>query len=174
MEIMRNKGVSLITCTESNLKLASGIAPLKIYLEKGINVCLGTDGVSSNNDLDLFSEMDFTAKVHKGINLDSTILPADQVVRMATSGASEALHMADQIGSLEPGKLADIIIIDIDNIENQPLYNVYSHLVYTISRSSVSDVIINGKMVMRNRKLLTLNESELLSSAANYTAKIKS
>jgi 5-methylthioadenosine/S-adenosylhomocysteine deaminase len=172
--LMAEKHISNIICTESNLKLASGFAPVKDYVAEGVNLCLGTDGVSSNNDLDMFSEMDFTAKVHKALHSDSTILPAEEVLKMATINGAKALHLEDRIGSLEIGKLADIVILDTDNLISQPLYNVYSYLVYAAQSSFVKDVIINGKLIMQGRELLTLDEKRIKQEAAIKAANILS
>jgi len=173
MNILKEKNIGVVVCTESNLKLASGITPVKDYLQHNITICLGTDGVSSNNDLDMFSEMDFTAKLHKVFNQDPTLLPAEKVFKMVTIDAAKALFKDDLIGSLETGKLADIVLIGIDDLESLPMYNVYSHLIYTAKNSSVKDVIINGKLVMEERKLLNLNEEELIDRAKEYYRKIK-
>ncbi|KQC08755.1 MAG: hypothetical protein APR54_04235 [Candidatus Cloacimonas sp. SDB] len=173
LAIIKNKNVSIVVCTESHMKLASGFAPMKQYFENEITVCLGTDGVSSNNNLDMFSEMDFTAKLHKAYNNDPTLLPAEKVLKMATINAARALGKEDQIGSLEAGKLADIITIKTAELANLPMYNVYSHLVYTINSNSVNDVIINGEVVMQSRELVNLNEAELQERARKYAAKIR-
>jgi 5-methylthioadenosine/S-adenosylhomocysteine deaminase len=163
-------GVSLNT--ESNLKLASGFAPLKEYLEEDITVSMGTDGVASNNNLSLLEEMDITAKVHKAINRDPTVLPASQAVQMCTSMAAKAIGKSKLIGSLESGKLADVICIDISDLDSTPMYNVYSHLVYTLSGKTVDTVIINGKIILKDRILQTISETELLERSNSYQDKI--
>lgn len=172
MKLLCEKGVSISIITESDLKLASGFAPMKRYLENGINVCLGTDGVASNNNLSILEEMDFTAKLHKAYNQDPTFLPAIEVVKMGTINSAKALKKDSEIGSLEIGKKADIILIDKNQLDAVPMYNVYSHLVYTISSEHVKDVIINGKIVMENRELVNIDEDELIDRAKFYRKKI--
>ena len=172
MKLLREKNVSIAITTESDLKLASGFAPMKEYLENGVNVCLGTDGVASNNNLDILEEMDFTSKLQKAYNQDPTFLPAIEVVKMGTINSAQAFKKDSEIGSLEIGKKADIILIDTNQLETLPMYNVYSHLVYTISSSYVKDVIINGKIVMENRKLVNVDEAEIIDRANYYKKKI--
>ena len=145
---------------------------MKKYLENGINVCLGTDGVASNNNLSILEEMDFTAKLHKAYNHDPTFLPAVEVVKMGTINSAKALKKDSEIGSLKIGKKADIILIDKDQLDTVPMYNIYSHLVYTISSEHIKDVIINGKIVMENRKLVNIDEDELIDRAKFYRKKI--
>jgi len=147
--------------------------PIKKYIEKGINLCLGTDGVASNNNLSILEEMDFTAKIHKAYNKNPTILPSPEVVKMATLNSAKALRKESELGSLKVGKKADIILIDTNKLELLPIYNVYSHLVYTISSNAICDVIINGKLIMENRKLLTVDEDEIIDKAKLYKKKIK-
>ncbi|MBN1948782.1 MAG: amidohydrolase [Candidatus Cloacimonetes bacterium] len=173
IRIMKKRSIAVAITTESHLKLASGFAPVRSYLENGVTVCLGTDGVSSNNNLDLLTEMDLTAKLHKAYNQDPTQLQAAQVVRMVTIDAARALHKDEFLGSLEPGKLADIILLDTNTLEAQPMYNPYSHLVYTLNSSAVSTVIINGSLVMEERKLLTVDEAELIGRAGDYRQMIR-
>lgn len=169
MDLLAESGkASIAICTESHLKLISGFAPLKKYLEKGINVCLGTDGVASNNNLDLLEEVSITAKLHKALNNDPTLLPAKDAFAMVTINAARALGREAELGSLEIGKLADIGIIALNELENQPIYNPYSHLVYAINSHSVRDLIINGKTVMLNRNLCTVDEDQLIMRAADY------
>ena len=172
-DILKEKNISIAITTESHLKLASGFAPIKDYLAKGVNICLGTDGVSSNNNLDMLAEMDFTAKLHKAYNQDPALLPAWEVVKMATINGAKALNKENILGSLEEGKLADIILINRDNLDAVPMYNIYSHLVYTINSSDITDVIINGKVVMEDRKLINVDEKELIEKAKYYQEKIK-
>lgn len=173
MEILAEKNASIAICTDSNLKLASGIAPISKYLKHGVNLCLATDGVASNNNLDLLAEMDITAKLHKVIGNDPAILPAVELVRMATINGAKALGWEQKRGSIEIGKDADLTIIGLDTLENQPMYNPYSHLVYTISSSSVRDVLVGGKFVLRDRVLVSLDEAELIATANEYKEVIK-
>jgi len=173
LNILKEKDISVAITTESNLKLASGFMPIKKYIEKGINLCLGTDGVASNNNLSILEEMDFTAKIHKAYNKNPTILPSPEVVKMATLNSAKALRKESELGSLKVGKKADIILIDTNKLELLPIYNVYSHLVYTISSNAICDVIIDGKLIMENRKLLTVDEDEIIDKAKFYKKKIK-
>ncbi|GAB1365817.1 amidohydrolase family protein [Candidatus Cloacimonadaceae bacterium] len=169
MDILARNGKSSIAiCTESHLKLISGFAPLKKYQEKGINLCLGTDGVASNNNLDLLEEVSLTAKLHKAINNDPTLLPAKAAFALVTCNAAQAIGRSRELGSLEKGKLADIAIFDLDKLENQPVYNPYSQLVYAMGSNSVRDLLINGRIVMQNRHLTRINEDLLLKRAKAY------
>lgn len=171
-KLMASKNVSVAINTESNMKLASGFAPVKDYMKNGVNLCLGTDGVASNNNLSLFEELDTTAKIHKALNLDPTILPAKEAIKMVTINGAKALHKEDKLGSLVHGKLADVITIKNDSLENIPMFNVYSHLVYTINSASVQDSVINGKIVMKDRILPQINESSMIEKANYYIDRI--
>jgi 5-methylthioadenosine/S-adenosylhomocysteine deaminase len=123
---------------------------------------LGTDGCASNNNLDLFQEMDTAAKLHKVNRLDPTVMPAPAVLEMATLGGARVLGMEEEIGSLQVGKKADVIILDLNKPHLQPVYNIVSHLVYSATGADVRDVIIDGKVIMENRRLLTLDEGQIL------------
>jgi 5-methylthioadenosine/S-adenosylhomocysteine deaminase len=166
--------VKVINLPESNMKLASGISPVPRLLAQGITVGLGTDGCASNNNLDLFEEMDTTAKIHKVGAMDPTVLDAFAVLRMATVSGAKALGMADRVGSLEVGKKADVIVIETHKPHLTPMYNPYSHLVYAAKGSDVSHCIINGKLVMENRKLLTLDLQKVLRDATEVSKKVLS
>jgi 5-methylthioadenosine/S-adenosylhomocysteine deaminase len=133
---------------------------------------LGTDGAASNNDLDLWEEMDTAAKLHKLFSGDPKVLTAEQAFEMATIRGARALHLENLIGSIETGKRADIVIVDTDGLNQTPYYNVYSSLVYTTKADDVNTVIINGKIVMREKHLLTLNESAIKKGANLYRQKI--
>jgi 5-methylthioadenosine/S-adenosylhomocysteine deaminase len=122
-----------------------------------VNVGLGTDGAASNNDLDMWGEMRTAALLHKGVREDPTVVPARQVLRMATLGSAQAMGLQDEIGSLEVGKRADLILVDLDALHLTPLYDVESHLVYSADKHDVRSVLINGRFVMRDRELLTLD-----------------
>ena len=172
IELMREKGVGSAHCPTSNMKLASGVARVPDLLTKGIRLGLGTDGVASNNDLSMWEEMDLAAKLHKVFSGDPKTVSAVQAFEMATIGGARALHLEDRIGSIEPGKLADIAIVDLDTLHQTPLYNIYSHLVYATKASDVRTVIINGRLVMLDRRLLTLNESAIKKDANAYRRKI--
>jgi len=161
----------------SNLKLASGIAPVKRMLELGINVGIGTDGPASNNDLDMFEEVRLAAFLAKGASGDPTALPAPQALSMATRLGAQAMHMGHITGSLEPGKRADLILVDISPLHNAPYFRHdpnghYAQIVYAAKSTDVSDVMINGRWVMRDRKLLTLDPDELTYAAQDYARKI--
>jgi 5-methylthioadenosine/S-adenosylhomocysteine deaminase len=172
MDLLARREVRVVHNLESNLKLASGVAPVPELLSRGVVVGLGTDGCASNNNLDLFQEMDFVAKVHKAHRLDPTVMPAQAVLEMATLGGARVLGMEKEIGSLEAGKKADVIILDLNKPHLQPVYNIVSHLVYSATGADVRDVIIDGKMIMENRKLLTLDEEEILGKAKEWGIKI--
>jgi len=152
-------------CPESNMKLASGIAPIPDMLAAGVTVALGTDGCASNNDLDLWAEMDMAAKLHKVQRLDPTIMAAHTVLRMATIEGARALGLDHEIGSLEVGKQADLIIIDMDQPHLTPLYHPQSHLVYTVHAADVRDVMIAGCRVVRDRRLQTMDLDALIREA---------
>ncbi|MBP9664642.1 MAG: amidohydrolase [Pyrinomonadaceae bacterium] len=172
INIYRERGVGVAHCPQSNMKLASGVAPVPAMLAAGVAVGIGTDGAASNNDLDMWDEMDTTAKLHKLTSENPTILPATQAFEMATIGGARALHLDKITGSLEVGKRADIVIMDMDSLHQTPMYNVYSHLVYTTKAADVRTVIINGRVVMRDRRLLTLNENVIKRDATAYRDKI--
>ena len=162
IDIIANSGAKVSVCTESEMKLASGIAPVIKFLEAGIKVGLGTDGSASNNDLDLFNEMDITAKLHKVNILDPTVMDAKTVFQLATIDGAGALGLDNEIGSLEPGKRADVIIIDTHKPHLTPMYNPISHLVYAVKGSDVTTSIINGKIVMEDGRLLTLELEDII------------
>jgi len=172
MEIMADHNIKVIHNPESNMKLASGFSPVPKMIEKGITVGLGTDGCASNNNLDLFSEMDTAAKLHKINTMDPTVMDALTVFRMATIQGAEALRMGTIIGSIENGKKADVIIVDTYKPHLTPMYNPYSHLVYAVKGSDVSHSIINGQLVMADRKLLTLDLDVIIEHAREQSAKI--
>ena len=161
----------------SNLKLASGFAPVSEMLEVGLDVGIGTDGPASNNDLDMFEEVRLAALVAKGSTGDPTTVPAKTALAMATRIGAKALHMGDITGSLEPGKRADLILVDISPLHNAPRFRrdpegVYAQLVYAAKASDVSDVMVNGQWLMRARKLQTIAEEELLQRASDYAKQI--
>ena len=144
------------------MKLASGVAPIPKLLEKGVTVGLGTDGCASNNNLDMFTEMDTAAKIHKAITRDPTVMDAKTVLKMATIDGAKVLSLEDRIGSIEAGKCADIIILDMNKPHLTPIYNYYSQIVYSASGSDVSTVIIDGKIVMKERRLLNMDIEDIM------------
>ncbi|HWQ46149.1 MAG TPA: amidohydrolase [Longilinea sp.] len=161
----------------SNLKLASGAAPVKKMLEEGLNVGIGTDGPASNNDLDMFEEVRLAAFLAKMSSNDPTALPAQQALLMATRLGAQAMHMGDITGSLEPGKRADLILVDINTLHNSPRFRrdprgAYAQIVYAGKATDVSDVMVNGAWLMRGHQLLTIDETELMTKAQEYAAKI--
>ena len=156
--LLRQYGVGAVHNPQSNMKLASGIAPVPQMLRAGVGVGLGTDGAASNNDLDMWEEMDTAAKLHKVATFDPKVLSAVEALALATIGGARALHMEAVIGSLEAGKRADLVVVDLDELHQTPRYNVYSHLVYATKAADVRTVVIEGRVVMRDRRLLTLDE----------------
>ena len=155
-------GVKAVDNPESNMKLASGISPVPEMLAAGVTVGLGTDGCASNNNLDLFGEMDMAAKVHKIKNLDPTVMDALTVLKMATIEGARTLGLGDTTGSLEVGKKADVIIVDVEKPHLIPMYNPYSHLVYAARGHDVKHSIIDGRVVMEDRRLLTLDVEDII------------
>ncbi len=160
IDTLQKHQVKVIHNPESNLKLASGIAPVPVLLKRGITVGLGTDGPASNNDLDMFWEMDTAAKVHKLNQGNPTVMSAWEVLRMATIDGAKALGLSD-VGSLSPGKKADLIVVDFNQPHLMPLYDPVSHLVYVASGKDVITTIVGGKILMQDRKLLTLDMEEI-------------
>ncbi len=158
-------GSHVVHCPESNMKLASGFCPTDKLLAAGINVALGTDGAASNNDLDLFGEMRTAALLAKAHSNDATVLPAQQVLQMATLNGARALGIENKTGSLVAGKYADIVAVNFDTIETAPVYDVVSHLVYCCGREQVTDVWVAGKHVMKNRILTTLDSASIIASS---------
>ena len=172
IDILKKRGVGAAHNPQSNMKLASGVAPIPQMLLKDLAVGLGTDGAASNNDLSLWEEMDTAAKLHKVFSGDPKVLTAEQAFEMATIRGARALHLEKIIGSIEAGKRADLVIVDFDNLNQTPFYSVYSHLVYATKADDVRTVIIEGKIVMRDRRLLTLDENVIKKDANAYRQKI--
>jgi 5-methylthioadenosine/S-adenosylhomocysteine deaminase len=172
IDILKAAGVGSAHNPESNMKLASGVAPVPQMLAKDVAVGLGTDGAASNNDLDMWEAIDFAAKLHKSASDDPKTLPAEAAFEMATIRGARALHLDKLIGSIETGKRADIVIVDMDSLNQTPYFNVYSALVYSTKAADVRTVIINGRVVMLDRRLLTLNESVIKKDANAYRDKI--
>ncbi len=172
--IFRKWNVGVAHCPSSNTKLASGVAPVAAMLRAGVAVGLGTDGpAGSNNDFNLFEEMDLAAKLQKVSTGDPTALPARTVFEMATIAGARALGMEKEIGSLEPGKRADMITVRLDAPHAVPLYNVYSQLVYALKASDVSDVMVNGTLIVRGRRVLTFDTALVTAKARQFGAKIR-
>jgi 5-methylthioadenosine/S-adenosylhomocysteine deaminase len=172
IELLAARQARISHNAESNMKLASGVAPVPRMLAAGIKIGLGTDGCASNNNLDLFSEMDKVAKLHKVIHRDPVVCPAPRVLAMATRDGAVALGWDDAIGSLEVGKKADLIAIDLNQPHLTPLYDPASHLIYAVKGSDVRHVWINGDMVVRDREVLKLNEGEAMAAVNSLAGKI--
>jgi 5-methylthioadenosine/S-adenosylhomocysteine deaminase len=172
--VFADLGVSVSHNPVSSMKLAAGIAPVPQMLKQAVRVGLGTDGSASNNALDMFREMDAAAKLHKVISLDPTVMNAPSVLKMATLGGARVLGMENLIGSIETGKLADIIILDMNQPHLTPLYNPYSQLVYAARGADVKTSIINGKIVMENRRLLTINMEKAIDNVNQIASHILS
>ena len=163
---LKDTGVGVAHNPTSNLKLGSGVAPVVRMLDLGVPVGIGTDGTASNNDLDMFEETRLAALLAKGISGDPTALPARQALAMATRLGAHAVHLGDITGSLEVGKRADLIVVDLDRVHNVPRFGrdpnaVYSQLVYAAKSTDVVDVMCEGRWLMRERRLLTLDEDDL-------------
>ncbi len=161
-------GGSVVHCPESNLKLASGFCPVARLVEAGVNVALGTDGAASNNDLDIMGEMRIAALLAKAVAQDASVIPAHTALRMATLNGARALGLDQEIGSLVVGKSADITAIRLDALETQPLFDPQSDLVYAASRHQVSDVWVQGRRLLRNRHLTTLDSRIIIEKAARW------
>ena len=172
IEIIAKYGVSVLHCPESNLKLASGFCPVNDLLLAGVNVALGTDGAASNNDLDMLGEMRTAALLAKGVVNDSSAVPAHSVLEMATINAAKALDMDDEIGSLTVGKQADVVAIDLNCIETQPMYAPISQIVYSCNRNQVTDVWVAGKQLLKERELTTLNETAVIEKTKLWQERI--
>jgi 5-methylthioadenosine/S-adenosylhomocysteine deaminase len=165
-------GVGCVHNPSSNMKLASGVMPVTELLAAGHAVGLATDGAASNNSQDLFEEMDIAAKLQKIARMDPRALPAKQALEMATIGGARALHLEKQIGSVEAGKKADIILVDTNGPHAIPMYNVYSQLVYAMKGADVKTVVIAGKIVMENRQMRTLDEEKIIAKTREYRKKV--
>ena len=166
--ILARRHVSVSHNPESNMKLASGVAPVPKYLAAGVTVALGTDGAASNNDLDMFEAMRQAAFLHKLETRDPKAIPAPVALEMATLGGARALGLDRQIGSLEPGKRADLIVVGMDRARQTPLYDVISQLVYATHGDDVTTTIVNGRVLMRDRRVLTLDEGTVLAEARRF------
>lgn len=172
IEIMARSGATVSHCIESNLKLASGIAPVVKMMDAGVRVTLGTDGAASNNDLSMFSEMSTAARVHKAVAADPTVMDSRTVLMMATRMGAEALGLGNVAGSLEPGKAGDLIVVNLDRPHLTPLYDVCSHLVYAASAADVESVVIGGRLIVEEGRLKTAQEEEILGMARQWKKKI--
>jgi 5-methylthioadenosine/S-adenosylhomocysteine deaminase len=171
--MLRQRGVGVSHNPESNMKLASGTAPVPGYLSAGVAIGLGTDGAASNNDLDMFEAMRIASLLHKLQTGDPQAVGARTALEMATIGGARALGMADRLGSLEPGKRADLIVVSMSSARQTPMYDPISHLVYTTRGDDVRTTIVHGKVLMKDRQMLTLDEASVLSDARAWADKVR-
>ena len=171
--LLQSRGVSVSHNPESNMKLASGTAPVPAYLKAQVSLGLGTDGAASNNDLDMFEAMRMASLLHKLHTGDPRVVSAREALAMATRGGARALGMERQIGSLEPGKRADLIVVSTRGARQTPLYDPISHLVYVARGDDVRTTVVHGKVLMRDRKVLTLNEADVLREARGWAEKVR-
>ena len=172
IEALSQSGAHVLHCPESNMKLASGFCPVSTLLETGINVGLGTDGCASNNNLDMFSEMRSAALLGKAVSGDASAIPAQQALEMATINGARALGLEAQIGSLEPGKSADLAAVSLDSLNSIPVNNPVSHLVYAVNAAQVSHVWCAGQALLTEGKLATLDTDKIKHAAANWQQKV--
>jgi len=174
IHMLADNGSHVAHCPESNMKLASGFCPIDKLSKAGVNVCLGTDGSASNNDLDMFGEMRSAALLSKVYSGDASSANATDILRMATINGARALGMADDIGSLEAGKAADFIAVDFSGLESRPVYNPVSHLIFNTSREQVTDVWVKGRHLLKQRSLTRLDEQEIIRKTQQWNDKIAS
>ncbi|MDH3402099.1 MAG: amidohydrolase [Acidobacteriota bacterium] len=172
IELLRERGVGVSHNIVSNVKAGKGVAPVLAMRAAGLDVGLGTDGPMSGNTLDMMGLLGYTAKLHKLAQLDRSVMPARDVVEMATIGGARAIDMEDRIGSLEVGKLADLLIVDVDSVHMIPMYDVYSALVYAAGAQDVRTVIVHGRQVVRDRELLTVDVERLKADVRELTDEI--
>lgn len=173
LDAVASSGVNVIHCPQSNLKLASGLCPVHELVNRGTNVALGTDGAASNNDLDMLAELQTAALLAKGVSKDPTALPAESALRMATINGAKALGLEELIGSITPGKCADIIAIDLNNPATTPVYDPVAQIVYAAGRDQVTHVWINGRCLMEDNNFLRINSEECVLEAHGYAQRIK-
>jgi 5-methylthioadenosine/S-adenosylhomocysteine deaminase len=173
IELFARRGVHIAHCPASNLKLGSGIAPIKAMLDAGVNVGIGTDGAASNNRLDMLAETCLATLLQKGVSGDASALPVHQALEMATLNAAAALGWEKEIGSITPGKAADLTAIDLSSVETQPVYDPVSHLFHAAGREHVSHVWVGGEMLLDNRVLTKLDVEELKGKASMWQQRFK-
>ncbi len=172
IDLLAKREVGVAHCIESNLKLASGIAPVPKMIKAGIKVALGTDGAASNNDLSILGELQTAAKVHKAISGDPTVIDGRTALTMATINGAGILGLDDITGSIKPGKSADLVIADIDKPHLTPIYDIYSHITYSMRPSDIETVMVNGRILVEEGRLLTADEGEILEKAREWQKKI--
>lgn len=173
LAVLKARGVGIAHNPASNMKLASGIAPVPDYLAAGLRLGLGTDGAASSNDLDMFTAMRLAALLHKVARKDPRVVPAAAVVEMATLGGARTLGLEREIGSLEPGKRADLIVVGVAGARQTPLYDPLSHLVYVAQGSDVQDTVVNGRVLMRGRKVRTLDAGRVRADAVALSRAVR-
>ncbi len=174
IELLANRKVGVSHCVESNLKLASGFAPVPKMLKAGVKVAFGTDGAASNNDLSILGEMSTAAKVHKAFSEDPTAVDSKTVLLMATRNGAEIIRLGDRIGSLKAGKFADLVIANLKSPHLMPIYDIYSHITYCMRPSDIETVMVNGKIVVENGKATTIDEEKAIAKAKSWQEKIRS
>ncbi len=174
IELLAKRKVGVAHCPKSNLKLASGIAPVARMLEEGVRGCLGTDGAASNNTLDILAEASLAARLHKAASGDPTVLSAPEVLKMATLWGAQSLGLADRVGTIQVGKEADLLLLGLSAPHLTPLYNIHSHLVYAARASDVRAVLVRGKVLVNDGKLLSADEGEILEKARWWARRIRS
>lgn len=173
LSIIKNTGIHIVTCPESNLKLASGICPVDKLLNQAINVAIGTDSAASNNDLDMFAETRLTALLAKALAQQPTACPAYTALTMATLNGAKALGIEQHTGSIKIGKMADLIAVDFSDINSLPLYSAPSQIVYATERAQVTDVWVHGKQLVKNKELLTLDVQQIKLEVLDYQRRIE-
>ena len=174
IQTLKKRNVGVIYNPTSNMKTGAGIAPIIKMLNVGINVGLGTDGAASNNDLDMWEEMRLAALLQKINNMDPAVLPAKKVLEMATIDGAAAIGLSDSIGSIEVGKRADLIQVSTEDVHYTPTFDIISHLVYVSDEQDVTTVVVDGKVLMKDREILTIQTKKVKEKAARIAAKIKS
>lgn len=173
IDLLATHGCHVVHCPASNMKLGCGIAPVGALLERGVNVAIGTDGAASNNRLDLFGEMRLAALLAKVATGDPAVLPAQQALHAATLAGARALGLDDRIGSLVPGKEADVVAVDLSALDAAPCYDPVSHLVHAVGREAVTDVWVGGRRVLHARALATVDEAEILARARGWQERLQ-
>lgn len=168
LKIYQDRQVKMVHCPVSNMKLTSGVAPLDKILKAGVIAGLGTDGSASNNTLDLLADMRVCALLHKIVHVDPAVISARQLLQMATIDGAKVIGLEKEIGSLEAGKKADLITISLNKPHLSPIYDPYSHLIYCANGADVADVIVNGKIIMKNRQVKTMDEEKILAEANKF------
>lgn len=172
IELLAERETGVAHCIESNLKLASGFAPVPKMLKAGVKVGLGSDGAASNNDLSILGELQTAAKVHKAVSKDPTVIDGRTALSMATINGAEILGLGDKTGSIKPGKAADLVIADIDKPHLTPIFDIYSHITYCLRPSDIETVMVNGRIVVEEGRLLTADEAEIIDKARDWQKKI--